>query len=582
MKMNNLAGKILGNRYLLLEKIGDGGMALVYKAKCQLLNRYVAVKILRPEFTTDEEFIKKFKRESMAAASLSHPNIVGIYDVGEEDGIYYIVMEYVHGKTLKEYIRDKGRLDYKETLEISYKIALALEHAHKNGVVHRDIKPHNILITEDKLVKVTDFGIARASTSSTMTNTGKIMGSVHYFSPEQARGGFSDHRTDLYSLGVVMYEMLTGKLPYEADSPISIAIKHIQDTLVEPSRMNSDIPDAVNDIVVKAMEKDMTKRYQSARDIINDILAAQRNPNQTLTTAANDDDGYTKIIPVEDIGRVLENKDRKSYKRKRIWKVLILLVSLFILGTLLYFAYKTYFVVNETQVPKIVGLKQEEAQKILRDYKLAMQVVDSQPSEMEEGRVLRVIPDEGSSIKENETVKVILSSGPKKVTVPNLVKSDIIEAEYRLQSAGLKLGSVERRKSNDVAKGLIIDQEPKPDTQVIEGSEVNIIVSDGPEIKYVRVPLLIGKTLEQAKKELENSNLVLGNIEYGQDTKYIDGVIIDQSIMANKEVSEGTRVDVKVNSNKVQQNEENNKENNNESNKENVEDQLPNQSPNKP
>jgi serine/threonine-protein kinase len=264
----------------------------------------------------DEEFIKKFKRESLAAASLSHPNIVSVYDVGEQDGIYFIVMEYIQGQTLKEYIRKNIKMNYNEALNIVYQICLALEHAHKNGIVHRDIKPHNILITDDKIIKVTDFGIARASSSVTMTNTNNVMGSVHYFSPEQARGGYSDHRTDIYSLGVVMYEMLTGSLPYDAESPITVALKHIQDSVKEPVVTDPSIPKAVNDIVVKAMEKDMTKRYQNARELINDIQKAQNNPNVSLYDHKIDDQS-TRVIPIEEINKASEKSAGNKKRGKK-------------------------------------------------------------------------------------------------------------------------------------------------------------------------------------------------------------------------------------------------------------------------
>ena len=245
-----MIGKILGNRYEIVEKIGGGGMALVYKAKCKLLNRYVAIKILRSEFINDEEFINKFRRESQAAASLSHPNIVNIYDVGVEDNIYYIVMEYIKGNTLKQLIREKGKLDANEALDIAIKIADALHHAHENHIVHRDIKPHNILVTEDGRVKVTDFGIARAATTSTVTNTSNVIGSVHYFSPEQARGGYTDENSDIYSLGVVMYEMVTGRLPFEGDSPITVALKHIQEDIELPTSIESSVPKSVESIIL--------------------------------------------------------------------------------------------------------------------------------------------------------------------------------------------------------------------------------------------------------------------------------------------------------------------------------------------
>ena len=261
----NLEGRLLGNRYEIIEKIGNGGMATVYKAKCHVLNRYVAVKILRDEFTTDEEFIKRFEIEAQSAASITHPNIVSVYDVGTEGNLYYIVMELIQGKTLKEIIlEERGALPWKWSLNIAIQIASALEIAHKTNIVHRDIKPHNIIITEDGVAKVTDFGIAKAVSNSTITAFGTTIGSVHYFSPEHARGGYTDSKSDLYSLGVVMYEMLTGKVPFDADTPVSVALKHMQEEPKKASEINQNIPVAVNEIIMKALKKDANLRYQSA------------------------------------------------------------------------------------------------------------------------------------------------------------------------------------------------------------------------------------------------------------------------------------------------------------------------------
>lgn len=548
--MNNLSGKILGKRYTLIEKIGEGGMALVYKAKCQLLNRYVAVKILKSEFTADEEFIKKFKRESLAAASLSNPNIVGIYDVGEEDGIYYIVMEYVNGQTLKEFIRKHHKLNYKETLGIIQQIAMALEHAHKNGVVHRDIKPHNILITEDRMVKVTDFGIARASTSATMTNTVTVMGSVHYLSPEQARGGFSDHRTDIYALGVVMYEMLTGKLPYDAESPITVALKHIQENFVEPNEINSDIPRAVNDIVVKAMEKDMAKRYQNVREIINDIAVAYNQPDKPIFQREVTDDS-TRVIPVEEIDKVInDSKNKPKSKAKKKNKILPIALGLLFAAILFIMAiagYNKFFVVKDITIPQIVGLHESEARLKLENSSLGMEIADSQPNEKPEGTVIRVIPDEGTTVKENSVVRVILSSGHKKVEVPEIRGYDIATAESMLQRSGLKRGNIERVYNNGVPKDSIIEQDPSPKQKVLEGSEVNIILSNGPELNFVKVPILVGMTIERAQRELKAANLILGEVRYGSNDKFVNDVVIVQDVAGGIQVKEGTVVNITLN-----------------------------------
>ena len=295
----NLEGKLLGNRYEIIEKIGSGGMATVYKAKCLVLKRFVAVKVLRDEFTTDEEFIKRFNIEAQAVASLTHPNIVSVYDVGHEGNLYYIVMELVKGKTLKEIIVEDGALGWKWSVKIAMQIASALETAHRNNIIHRDIKPHNIIITEDGVAKVTDFGIAKAVSNSTITAFGTTIGSVHYFSPEHARGGFTDARSDLYSLGVVMYEMVTGRVPFDSDTPVSVALKHMQEEPIEPIKIKPDLPQCVNDIIMKAMRKDANERYQTATEMIKDLELALKHPEEKFVSAPNIGDFPTQKISLD-------------------------------------------------------------------------------------------------------------------------------------------------------------------------------------------------------------------------------------------------------------------------------------------
>ncbi len=543
--MINLSGKILGNRYVLLEKVGEGGMALVYKARCQLLNRYVAVKILRHEFIADEEFVKKFKRESMASASLSHPNIVGIYDVGEEDDIYYIVMEYVHGKTLKDYIREKGKLDPIEAISIAKQISYALEHAHKNGVVHRDIKPQNIMITDEKIIKVTDFGIARASSTVTMTNTGKVMGSVHYFSPEQARGGYIDHRTDIYSLGVVMYEMIAGRLPYDAESPITVALKHIQETVIEPIKIDHSIPNALNDIVMKAMQKDMSKRYQNIRDLIGDLELAQTSPNTMLFNWEIEKE-KTRVISVEEIDEEIDKK-KKVKKRSRTIKILFGTLSILMLLVIAgIFAFNKWLVVKDTKVPHITGMQVEDAEKLLDKYELNFEseiVSKSQPA----GEVVGTYPEEGTVVKVGYTVTLFVSSGPEQVEVPDVKNLNAVDAETLLRKQGLSLGSTTTKNSNLVEKDLIIEQIPAADSIVEKGSKVDIVVSSGPEVVYTVVPDLLGRSLTEAQNMLLSRHLNLEIQSYGTDTKYIDNVIIGQSIPAGSKVEENTVINVTVN-----------------------------------
>ena len=291
-----MIGEILGNRYEIEEKIGEGGMSIVYKARCNKLNRYVAVKVLKKEMSDNEDIVNKFKREATAIAALSDNNIVNILDVGSQDDINYIVMEYVKGKTLKELIKQFGKLNYETAITIAIQIAKALECAHKNNIIHRDVKPQNILVTEEGLIKVTDFGIAKSTSSATLTNTTTIMGSAHYFSPEQAKGTLVDNRTDLYSLGVVLYEMVTGKVPFEADSPVTIALKHIQEEVVPPKQINSKIPESLNKLIIKAMEKDPGMRYQNARDIINDLQKIKEDPNAVIDNVVENEENEHTII----------------------------------------------------------------------------------------------------------------------------------------------------------------------------------------------------------------------------------------------------------------------------------------------
>ena len=310
----NLIGKMLNNRYEILEKIGNGGMATVYKAKCHVLNRYVAIKILKDEFTTDSDFIKRFNTEAQSAASLTHPNIVSIYDVGNEDNLYYIVMELIQGKTLKEIINEDGKLSWKWSVNIAIQIASALEVAHKNNIIHRDIKPHNIIITEDGIAKVTDFGIAKAVSNSTITAFGTTIGSVHYFSPEHARGGYTDAKSDLYSLGVVMYEMVTGRVPFDADTPVSVALKQVQEEPVDPITYTKDLPISVNRIILKAMQKDPNFRYQNATEMIHDLSKALKDPDGDFVIIENKDGGYTRVMQA--IAVLLNAKNNGSTKPK--------------------------------------------------------------------------------------------------------------------------------------------------------------------------------------------------------------------------------------------------------------------------
>ena len=374
----SLEGKIIGNRYEVLEKIGIGGMATVYKAKDNILKRNVAVKVLRDEFTTDEEFIKRFNTEAQAAASLTHPNIVSIYDVGHEDNLYFIVMELIQGKTLKQIITEDGVLPWKWSINIAIQIASALEIAHKNNIVHRDIKPHNIIITEDGVAKVTDFGIAKAVSNSTITAFGTTIGSVHYFSPEHARGGYTDAKSDIYSLGVVMYEMMTGRVPFDADTPVSIALKHMQEKPVEPIKLNPSIPYAVNKIIMKAMQKEVALRYSSATEMLKDLNAALKNPDgNTVMPDQNIENSYTQRIPTIQGGEKMNQKEKKvnAFFKKHKKAIMIAIIVLIVILIPVIGFYGTQAILNvgrakDVKLPNLVGKTIEEAEQELNKSKL--------------------------------------------------------------------------------------------------------------------------------------------------------------------------------------------------------------------
>ena len=381
----NLIGRMLANRYEILEKIGNGGMATVYKAKCHVLNRFVAVKVLKEEFITDIDFIKRFRSEAQTAASLTHPNIVSIYDVGNEGDVYYIVMELIQGKTLKEIIVEDGKLSWKWSVNIAIQIASALEVAHKNNIVHRDIKPHNIIITEDGIAKVTDFGIAKAVSNSTITAFGTTIGSVHYFSPEHARGGYTDAKSDLYSLGVVMYEMLTGRVPFDADTPVSIALKHMQEKPIEPIKLNPAIPFAVNQIILKAMQKDPNLRYSSATEMLKDLGLALKNPDGNIVVNKDIDTGYTQRIPTLNSERLnsskLNNEATKKegyFKKHPKMKIAVIGMSIivfFIVCILIGYFTMVWSSPKNVTVPSITGLTLEQAEKKLKDLKIYHQTL---------------------------------------------------------------------------------------------------------------------------------------------------------------------------------------------------------------
>ena len=559
----DLEGKILGNRYEIIEKIGNGGMATVYKSKDRVLNRYVAVKILRDEFTTDEEFIKRFRIEAQSAASLTHPNIVSIFDVGNEGSLYYIVMELIKGKTLKEIITEEnGPLPWKWSLNVVTQIASALETAHKNNIVHRDIKPHNIIITEDGIAKVTDFGIAKAVSNSTITAFGTTIGSVHYFSPEHARGGYTDAKSDLYSLGVVMYEMLTGRVPFDADTPVSVALKHMQEEPVQPKELNDNIPQVVNDIIMKAMQKDVNLRYQSATEMLKDLNAALRNPDDNFVHIGSNVGAATQRISTQEIAeaerKAKEANNPKNGKKpnKFIQFVKKHKALSFVIGAIILFFVAfgaTMGIVelvnpNDVQIPDLVNKTQDEAEQIVKELKLKLVVKAEEYNEnVEEGKIISQDPayQENYTIKEHSEISVVISKGTETVEVPDVVGKTREEAEKLLKDAGL-VAEITEENDEKVEAGIVLSQDIEDGETVNKGSTVKLVVSKGSAIVNVEVPSLVGKTEQEARNLLTEAGLKV-NVVNDEDESKNDGVVLRQSKDAGTEVQEGTTITITVN-----------------------------------
>ena len=551
----NLIGKIIGNRYEILEEVGLGGMATVYKAKDHVLNRLVAVKVLKDEFTTDTEFIKRFNTEAQAAASLSHPNIVSIYDVGHEDenNLYYIVMELVQGKTLKEIINSEGVLSWKWAVNIAMQIASALELAHKNGIVHRDIKPHNIIITEDGIAKVTDFGIAKAVSNSTITAFGTTIGSVHYFSPEQAKGGFTDAKSDLYSLGVVMYEMLTGKVPFDADTPVSVALKHMQEEPKEPIELNPEIPTAVNQIVIKAMQKEPSARYQNATEMLHDLSKALKDPDGDFVIIENKDGGYTRVMPAISDDQIKQGKKEEVKTKTNFFtehpkaKIAIIILSLVLLFVVVFLITKIAIdggIKSKVDMPNLIGKTLEEAQNTADDLGLKLESTEVASSDVEEGKIVSQDPEYSETkIEKGSTIKVNVSKGPEQNELPKLEGMKIEDARKTAETLGITLKE-ETENSDKVEEGVIIKQDTTVGTLVKSGDTVTVHVSAG--IEKVKVPTVVGMDEGTAVATLKNAGLN-PKVTYESNEEKEDGKVISQGIEENTETAKNSEITIVVN-----------------------------------
>ena len=580
-------GVYLGKRYEILGRIGSGGMADVYKGKDHKLNRYVAIKVLKSDYRTDEVFIKKFLSEAQAAAGLMHPNVVNVYDVGQDRGLYYMVMELVEGITLKDYIEKKGRLSAKETISISIQMVTGLQAAHNQHIIHRDIKPQNIIISKDGKVKVTDFGIARATTA-TQTISTSVMGSVHYTSPEQARGGVVDQKSDIYSIGITMYEMITGNVPFDGDSTVSVALKHLQEEIVSPAEEVPDIPYSLECIIMKCTQKNPGLRYHDCAALLLDLKRSLVDPEGdfvVLGAGAGGDTGRTMVMSTEELEQVQargrndydddddydyddeDEEERVPVRRqsrgrkkndvnpdtKRIMRILMIvagvviaLLVLFLVANAAGFFSGPGLVANEedmVEVPDVRGMTYDEAQEELRKYDLGIKRASAEePSnEYAKGEIKSQDPGEGEKVEKNSTVTVVISSGEaaEKVQVPNVVDRSEADAERMLQDAGLKVTHGEAQYSDSIAEGSVISSNPVAGTEVDEGTSVTIVVSLGKE--SVKVPDIRNKSAADAEAALAAQGLT-GSASQDYSDSVAAGSVISQSPEPGASVEKGSTV----------------------------------------
>ncbi|MED4407435.1 Stk1 family PASTA domain-containing Ser/Thr kinase [Bacillus licheniformis] len=563
-----LIGRRISGRYEILRAIGGGGMANVYLALDIILDREVAIKVLRFDFVHDADFIRRFRREAQSAASLDHPNIVSIYDVGEEDDIYYIVMEYVEGMTLKEYINRTGPLHPKEAVQIMEQIVSAIAHAHDNQIVHRDIKPHNILIDHMGHIKVTDFGIAMALSSTTITHTNSVLGSVHYLSPEQARGGLSTKKSDIYSLGIVLFELLTARMPFEGESAVSIALKHLQSETPSVKRWNPAVPQSIENVVLKAMAKDPFHRYEAAEEMENDLKTAfdPDRLNEKRFTIPSDDE-MTKAVPIiknlpengsssqsgggEEEAAPLSKKEKKKQakankKKKRKKWPLILLTVFFVLAASAVLAltvFPSLFIPKDVAVPDVAGLEYEEAVIKLEDegFEVDPNAEDIADDKIEEGLIVKTDPAAGDIVKEGSTVKLYKSSGKEKTEVDDVVGQKVDVAKKLLEQKGFKNIKTEEVHDEEEA-GTIIEQDPAAGTEIVAADdEVKLTVSLGPEAITLRDLKTYSK--QAASGYLDDHQLVLVEKEaHSEDVP--EGQVIKQKPEAGASVKPGDKVEV--------------------------------------
>lgn len=532
--------QMLANRYELMEKIGEGGMAVVYKARCTFLDRWVAIKILRDQYANNPEFVDRFQREARAAARLAHPNIVSIYDVGEDQGRHFIVMEYVQGENLKDYLSRRGPLTPQTVAEMGQQVAAALAHAHCRGIIHRDIKPHNLLVSPEGQVKVTDFGIARAAAASSLTETGVVLGSVHYFSPEQAQGGAVDARSDIYALGVVLYELLTGEPPFTGDSPIAIALSHLDSEPPAVAELCPYVPEDLEQAIMKAMAKDPAHRYQTAGEL-NRALA----PAASRTRAQEEPTRVLTAVPGREKATATRNRPKPN-RRSTTWVVATILLLSVLTGAFLWFRY--YFLVPIVEVPPLLGLQVEDARLLLAEKGLDYYVLREVYSEEEAGVVVDQEPKPSSIRKSGvgEKVGLIVSKGRELAQVPDVRGQTQAGAAAVLAQKNLEAGTLREEYDPVTPVGLVLGQEPAPRTQVPAGTKVALVLSLGPPPQPVVVPDLAGKDLAVAQSELTASGLELGGISEEPSNIYGVGKVVRTDPPLGTTVQEGDSISLIV------------------------------------
>ncbi len=597
-------GMYISERYEIIDKVGSGGMADVYKAKCHRLNRYVAIKILKNEYSSDKNFVAKFRAEAQSAAGLSHPNIVNVYDVGDDEGLYYIVMELVEGITLKKFIERKGRLEIKEAIGISIQIAQGMEAAHANHIIHRDIKPQNIIISRDGKVKVTDFGIAKAATSNTVSQN--AVGSVHYLSPEQARGGYSDEKSDIYSLGVTIYEMLCGAVPFAGDNSVSVALSHINDEARPIRDLRPDVPVSIEKIVQKCMQKKPERRYLSASELIADLRCSITNPDgdfvklasvsvsdsptinmtdaemESIKSAAKSPAVYYDSHPetVSNSKKVQKEEDEEldgvdpKFEKFIIVGTVITAVALGL--ALIYLVVNlsgvldifnkeegvtptpqatptitltptpTPEVVGMKEMVSVVGLKLDDAIANLQMVSSGFSVISDKEEyskDVPKGYVIEQYPPEHASIAPDGTIELTISAGPEAKQIPNVAYYTLDKARTALEGIGFET-KPSYEASTEYESGMVIRTEPAAEEFLEEGGTVTVVVSTGPDITLTDMPGLLGMTEEEAVAALAKAGLLQGSTNYTSSNRYAEGLVCFQSFTEGERVATGTKVDI--------------------------------------